>query len=115
MPKGELRILNVGMGDTKLTFDKKNPQETERAGKVIQDMLKRGYALLVQVGKRKGQPVYQRATGFDPKTNEYIVMGAPDETVDIGATPRKAAKKPQAKRYKAEESKALSVARSAGG
>jgi hypothetical protein len=30
-------------------------------------MLKRGFAILVQVGTRKGEPLYQRAKGFDPR------------------------------------------------
>lgn len=78
-------ILNVGAGDTKLSFDKSNPQERERAAKIVADMLKRGYALLVQVGEKDGEPIYQRAKAFDPETCEYIVPGGPDDAVDIGA------------------------------
>lgn len=75
---GELGILNVGAGDTKLSFDKANPAERARAAKIVEDMLKRGYALLIEVGKdEKGEAIYRRARSFDPKTCEYIIAGDP--------------------------------------
>jgi len=39
---GEVAILSVGEGDTKLTFDKNNPAETIRAARIVGDMLRRG-------------------------------------------------------------------------
>ena len=78
MSSGGLGILNVGAGDTKLTFDPNNPAECERAAAVVMDMLKRGYAIMVQVGEREGKPLYTRAESFDPATCEYIVMGLPE-------------------------------------
>lgn len=116
---GTVAILNVGEGDTTLTFDKKNPKERERAAKVVADMLKRGYALLVQVGTRKGEPVYQRIHSFDPKRCEYIIAGAPDETIDIGqplAAPYlKKRRKTKTTRIPAEKTSAVSLGRTAGG
>jgi hypothetical protein len=70
---GELSILNVGYGDTKLTFDNKNPAETIRAARIVKDMLHRGYALLVEVDQPDGTKAFQRALDFDPARNEYIV------------------------------------------
>mgnify|MGYP002142381953 CR=1 FL=1 len=46
---GTVAILNVSAGDTKLTFDPKMPAEVARAAKVVKDMLRRGFALLVVV------------------------------------------------------------------
>lgn len=117
---GSVGILNVGAGDTKLTFDKSNPVERERAAKIVADMLKRGYALLVQIGTKKGEPVYRRAHAFDPKTCEYIVAGAPDETIDIGTEIARAEKPrrgrpPKMHRLPAEFTRAVSVGRTAGG
>ena len=80
MDAGQVGILNVGAGDTKLTFDRKNPKERERAAAIVTDMLRRGYALLVQVGTKHGQPLYQRAKAFDPKKCEYIIASAEDES-----------------------------------
>lgn len=68
-----LAILNVGMGDTKLSFDPKNPVERIRAARIVGDMLRRGYALLVQTGTENGEPIYQRARDFDETKCEYII------------------------------------------
>ena len=70
---GEVVILSVGDGDTKLTFDNKNPAETLRAGRVIRDMLRRGYALLIEVEQPDGTKAFQRALDFDERTAEYII------------------------------------------
>lgn len=121
-----LTILTVGDGDTTLTFDPKKPAECARAKKVVDDMLKRGFAILVEVGKRDGQPLYQRAHAFDPETAEYIIVGAPDdEEAEEEAAPapkparprrKKAAKpKPRKRRVKADGAEAFAVGRTAGG
>lgn len=126
---GELAILNVAAGDTKLTFDPSKPEERRRAAAVVTDMLKRGFAILVQVGEKDGKPLYQRAESFDPETCEYIIVGMPEgdtgsEEAEAEAPQEKA---PAARRgrprkeslprhrIKAESTKAVSVARSAGG
>lgn len=120
MSIGTVGILNVGAGDTKLTFDRKNPKERERAAKIVTDMLKRGYALLIEVRQKNGEALYRRATGFDPKTCEYIIAGGPDETIDIGAgsapaAPPKRRGRPPKVRVKAESARAVAVSRTAGG
>lgn len=108
----ELSVLNVGTGDTTLSFDKDKPAERERAALVVTDMLKRGFVILVQVGEKDGKPLYQRAESFDPQTCEYIVAGAPPDTkVRSGARRKKASKH----RLSAADTPAVSVARSAGG
>lgn len=71
---GTVGILNVGAGDIKISFDKSNPAERIRAARIVADMLRRGYALLVQSGQKEdGTPVYTRATAFDEERCEYIV------------------------------------------
>ncbi len=79
---GELGILNVGAGDTKLSFDPTKPAECERAAAVVMDMLRRGYAIMVQVGERDGKPLYMRAESFDPATCEYLIVGLPEPSED---------------------------------
>ncbi len=64
---GSVGILNVGAGDIVLTFDKNNPAEAIRAGRIVTDMLRRGYALLVEV-ERDGEKCFERALDFDEKT-----------------------------------------------
>jgi hypothetical protein len=131
MSVGTLGILNVGAGDTKLSFDKKKPAERERAAKIVTDMLRRGYAILIQVGTKAGKPLYQRAESFDAKTCEYIIVGTPpdvdqDIRTETQAQPElkhepkaetRRGKKigPPRVRIPAERTNAVAVARSAGG
>jgi hypothetical protein len=63
-----LGILNVGAGDTKLVFDKNNPAERIRSARIVTDMLRRGYALLIEV-----DGAYQRVHSFREDTCEYII------------------------------------------
>lgn len=71
---GEVGILNVGAGDTKLSFDPSNPAERIRAARIVKDMIRRGYALLVETGAGPdGKPIYQRAYDFDEARAEYII------------------------------------------
>lgn len=69
---GTVGILNVSGGDIELRFDNKNPAETIRAGRIVKDMLRRGYALLVEV-ERDGEKAFERAIDFDDKKACYIV------------------------------------------
>ena len=71
-PTGCLEILNVQGGDTKLTFDKDNPAECIRAARIVTDMLRRGYALLVEV-ETDGVKKYQRVLEFRPDRYEYVI------------------------------------------
>ena len=115
---GELAILNVAAGDTKLSFDPKNPGEVKRAAGIVKDMLKRGFALLIEVGKDEAGPLYRRALAFDPKTAEYIIAGAPEETSNVkepSSAPPRSRKGKATTRVPATAAKAVAVARTAGG
>lgn len=70
---GTVGILNVGAGDTKLSFDPANPAERIRASRIVRDMLRRGYALLVEVEQPDGTKAYQRALDFREDSAEYII------------------------------------------
>lgn len=130
---GEVGILNVGAGDTKLVFDKNNPQDMIRAKRIVTDMLRRGYALLVEVEPGK----MQRATAFDEEKGEYIIADfdplvaqeedareeEAEETVTAdtagGATERPKGRRGRppgsGKRVPATETRAVAVGRTAGG
>lgn len=69
---GAVGILNVGAGDTKLSFDPNNPVERIRAARIVRDMLRRGYALLVEV-ERDGKKQFERAIDFREDTCEYVI------------------------------------------
>jgi hypothetical protein len=136
---GTMGILNVGAGDTKLTFDKNNPAELIRSGRIVTDMLQRGYALLIEVPGKKGQPpTYQRVYSFREDTSEYIIADLDplqaakadeaghaqsqpgEETAAIAATepePTKPRAKPgrKTRAISATGTTGVAVARSAGG
>lgn len=129
---GTIGILNVGAGDTKLVFDRNNPAECIRAARIVRDMLRRGYALLVETGEadKDGRPIYRRATDFDENTCEYIiadfdpVMAAQadeDEAdADTPAAPRPEGRTKKGRpkgsfRLDAAKTKAVAVAHTAGG
>jgi hypothetical protein len=69
MSDGSLSILNTGKGDIVITFDNANAAETIRAKRMITDMLRSGYALLV----KRDDDTYSRVDAFDEKTSEYII------------------------------------------
>jgi hypothetical protein len=85
---GEVAILSVGEGDTKLTFDKSNPAETIRAARIVGDMLRRGYALLVEVEQPDGSKAFQRVKRFDEATNEYIIADFDPSVASYEPIPR---------------------------
>ncbi len=70
---GELSVLNCTAGDIVVSFDKGSAAEVERAKRIIQDMLKRGYALFVHDDDGKLQKVKR----FDPETCEYVIVDGP--------------------------------------
>ena len=133
MSSGNLAILNVGSGDTKLSFDKSNPAECIRAARIVKDMLKRGYALLIEVGKdADGRAKNQRVLSFDENVCEYIIADMDLTAVeaqgeeDVGATERnvgsitsdqpvKSGKKSRTKRVAADSATGVAVAPTAGG
>ena len=73
MSSGQIGILNVGAGDTKLSFDKSNPGECIRSARIVTDMLRRGYALLIEVPDGKGGKVFTRVKEFREDVCEYII------------------------------------------
>lgn len=73
MAAGSIGVLNVGAGDTKLVFDKNNPGEVIRSARIVKDMLRRGYALLIEVDVGKGKKAFQRVKEFREDTCEYII------------------------------------------
>ncbi len=74
---GTVEILHANMGDVKLSFDPANKVGAEATKAKVTSMLRQGYAILVEVGSRNGEPVYQRAKAFDPDTCEYLIVGEP--------------------------------------
>ncbi len=129
---GDVGILNVGAGDTKIVFDPANPDDMARSAAIVQDMLKRGYVLMVDVGNvdDQGRPVLARALRFDPERCEYIVAGfTPVEEIrhvqDSNSRPEtelqespsitRKARRQGTRRVAASKAKGIAVPRTAGG
>lgn len=128
---GELGVLNVGAGDIRLSFDPKNPAECIRAARIVKDMLRRGYALMIEVPDGKGGIRTERVREFREDTFEYVIAdfdGAQAETEDKkertdvakeqGATEGKAAKakrRPSVRAVPASGTRGVAVGPIAGG
>ena len=117
---GEVGILNVGAGDTKLSFDPSKPEEAKRAAEIVEEMLRRGYAILVAAGEKDGKPVFHRAEAFDPNTCEYIVAGTPDQITHPEAKEHPKLRRSRRRGTKvftvpAASTRSVAVARTAGG
>ena len=105
---GTVSILNCTDGDTKITFNPRKPADVARAKSVIEDMLKRGFAIMVE--DEHGNT--QRCTAFDPTTCEYIV-GEIGQPATEDAVPSTAPKAPR--RVPVSRSRAMAVGPTAGG
>lgn len=113
---GVLEVLSIGKGDLKLTVDSSNPQEREKARRLIEEMLAKGYGIYVETDRG---PV--RVKRFNPKRMTYIIVDEPDPAAEPSIAkqaPKRPAKK-AAKRATREVpvagSRATAVGRTAGG
>lgn len=80
---GVVGILNVGCGDTKLSFDPTNQAECIRAARIVTDMIRRGYALMVATGKCSGAE--QINTHHTDQSQDYkcVIEIAPDSAAKM--------------------------------
>lgn len=124
-PSPGLDILNTGTGHTEIRFDQGNPMETDRAKRMITDMLRRGYVLFVE--EEAGKPI--RVESFNPERGVYIVsdvpgVSAPEEKPKEQEEPSYVEEAPQKKKpgsprkereIPVESVRATAIGRSAGG
>lgn len=129
---GSLGILSVGHGDTKLTFDPADPRECIRAARIVKDMLRRGYALLIEVEQPNGTKTFTRVHDFDVTKHEYIIAdldpeiaaaadaeeanNEPTAETSAGASsPKTKRGRPRLKGVPASGARGVAIARTAGG
>ncbi|WP_435020747.1 hypothetical protein TA3x_002000 [Tundrisphaera sp. TA3] len=67
MTSGPLSILNIALGQVEFRADSGDPVEVEKARRPIEDMLRRGNAILVD----DGDGLLRGATGFDAARDVY--------------------------------------------
>lgn len=105
---GMLEVLSIGKGDLKLSIGGDNPEDTEKARKLIEEMLKKGYAIFVETDKGP-----TRVKKFNARRMTYIISEVPDEPA---LEPAKApAKKAKETHVPVAGSRATAVGRTAGG
>lgn len=102
METGALDILNCGAGHIAMKFDKDNPEEVVKARKMITDMMRRGYLILVT----EADGSTRRVKRFDPTRDEYII----EEMEPATPKPIK-----RTRRLPVHTTKATAVGRTAGG
>lgn len=115
---GSLSVLNVGAGDIELRFNQHNTEEREKALKMLTDMQRRGYAILVRLDDGS----YVRATEIDAERGCYVVQ-MPEMSTGLDEGPslpgrrgsRKGPRGRQRRHVPIERAHAVGVARSAGG
>ena len=78
---GELGVLNVGAGDVVVTFNKHDRGEAAKAIRMLRDMQRAGYAILVQL--EDGE--YARAVDIDATRGRYILSLPEGEPEQAGA------------------------------
>jgi hypothetical protein len=115
---GRLSVLNVGAGDIEVRFNKHQPDEVVRAIKMLKDMQKRGYAILV----KQDDGSYVRAIEIDAEHQCYVISDGPppvEAVVDEAAVTVKPGNGRRRRGYRRRQpiatSEAVGVARSAGG
>ena len=110
---GTLDILNVGLGHLKMEFNKANPVERARAKRMIEEMLRRGYAIFVE-HRGKLSPV----RACDPKREMYVIEDVPGvEEMAREHQPIKPrnGRRTRYRRVPMTQAKATAVGRTAGG
>lgn len=66
---GGLDILNAGSGHIEIRYDTNDTAEIERAKRIIEDMIKRGYSLFIE-----GEDgALTRVESFDAKSGAYVI------------------------------------------
>jgi hypothetical protein len=75
---GDVCVLNTRQGDLQLTFNSDDPREVARAQRAVEDMLRRGYILFIEVDGK-----LERVTAFDSATNEYLISEGPLYSGDV--------------------------------
>lgn len=107
MDNGSLQILNVHAGDVTITFD--STDELARADKLIPDLIRKGFAVMVKMADGK----HQRVKRYDAKTKSYeVAMTTPP---DVAPPKRGRGRLRKTQLMPVAKTKAIAVGRTAGG
>lgn len=109
---GMLEVLSVGKGDIKLTVGGSDPGEIDKARKVIEEMLRKGYGIFVETDKG-----LTRVKRFNPKRMTYVIAEVVEEPapVDLESERQVRARRVVDKHVPVAGSRAKAIGRTAGG
>ena len=79
---GTIDVLNCKLGDLKLSFDKDNAVEAERAKRAVTKMLRDGFVIFVEVDGK-----LRRVESFDEEHEQYIITDVPAERAAAADVP----------------------------
>lgn len=107
---GQLDVLSVGRGHLRITVDDKDPEGIDKARRMIEDMLKRGFSIFVETDSG-----LKRVKKFSAKRMTYLIDDIPDDDALESTRPTPSPKHTPKKEVKVSESKSTVVGRTAGG
>ena len=96
---GTVDVLNCNLGHLTVKFAPDDPIETERAKRIIEDMLRRGYALFIEDDAKKLHKVKK----FDASKCEYIIADGPLYAGDPNEPEQKATPTPDEEKPRLSE------------
>lgn len=121
---GVLDVLQIGRGHLRMTIEEGNGVDVDRAKRVIEDMMRRGYAIFVEDPDGSTHRVLE----FDPERFVYVIddtmaavpatgpmIGAAPDEVAAAPVPRPPRARRATKAVGVGTAKATAVGRSAGG
>lgn len=113
---GVLDVLSTGHGHMKVTITPGDTAEIEKARRMIEDMLQRGFSIFVETDDGETR----RVKKFDSKRMIYYIdppdtIEAPEPAAAAAPPPAKRAKAPKYAERPVASSRATAVGRSAGG
>lgn len=107
---GVLEVLSIGKGDLKLTIGGDDPEDTEKARKLIEEMLHKGYSIFVETDKGP-----TRVKRFNPKRMTYIISEIVDEDTPQATKAKRTPPRKRTTSVPVSGSRATAVGRTAGG
>lgn len=106
---GMLEVLSVGKGDIKLTVGGDDPAEVEKARRIIEEMLRKGYGIFVETDKG-----LTRVRRFNAKRMTYVISDEPAADAPAAPKPKRRGKAVE-REVPVGGSRATAVGRTSGG
>lgn len=107
--RGSLDVLSIGKGDLRITIGG-DADDTEKARKLITEMLEKGYAIFVETDEG-----LTRVKRFMPKRMTYVISDFGDSGPELDPAPAPKRRGKRTREVPVGGTKAVAVGRTAGG